>query len=267
MEDFQVQIWLNEAFKHAEKEYPKESCGVVYVPMDKEDMVYYPCRNMAARDEHFFIRPQDYADCEDRGKILKIVHSHPNYPAKPSQADMAACEKSGLPWVILGWPSKTLKEIEPHGYVPPLEGREFSFGILDCYTIVVDYYRDVLGIHINDHEREDHFWERNVDHYCDENFKKEGFVVVDFDNIQEHDLIFMALRSKVMNHVGVFLGFKSFGGRTNVPVMLHHLQDRLSEKIVYGGFWHKNMRRILRHKKMFEDYHPGIATLKHKFGA
>ena len=250
-----MQTWLADAYKHAEEQYPRESCGLIYTPHFAEDcsnLSYYPCRNLATSDEHFFLHPEDFADCEDKGKIKQVVHSHPNYPPKPSQADLVECEKSELPWVIIGWPSKTYRQITPTGYEAPLVGRQFKFGTLDCYSVVRDYYSRTCGIELEDYIREDGFWERGEDLY-EANFRKEGFEEVPFTELKKHDLILMAVKSRVINHAAVFIGYRNFNGRTEVPVMLHHLQDRLSEEVVYGGFWHKNMRKVIRHKEFFND--------------
>jgi len=249
-----VQTWLSDAFKHAEREYPKESCGLVYKasylhwdqPVD-DQLAYFPCRNLSVEKDLFYIHPEDYAECEDRGDVLQVVHSHPNYPPEPSQADLVACEQGNLPWTIIGWPSKKYRQIVPKGYKAPLVGRQFTFGLLDCYTLIRDYYKEVVGITLNDYERENYFWERGEDLY-EENFRKEGFEEVEFTDIKKHDLILMAIKSKVINHAAVFLGHRNFNGKTEVPVILHHVQDRLSEEVVYGGFWHKNMRKVIRHK-------------------
>ncbi|KAG0739940.1 hypothetical protein G6F24_017181 [Rhizopus arrhizus] len=64
------------------------------------------------------------------------------------------CEASGLPWHIvsvgqLAGEAPTchdIQTIEPCGYVAPLEGRQFAHGILDCYSLVRDFYALELGI-------------------------------------------------------------------------------------------------------------------------
>ena len=247
-----MQTWLNDAYIHAEQEYPKESCGLVYMKSGK--IFYGPCRNLASRDDHFILHHEDYIKYADDGTILEIVHSHPNYPPKPSQADLVECEKGIFPWTIIGWPSKKTQQIKPKGYEAPYEGRQFVFNILDCYTIIRDWYKREYNIELTDYYREDHFWERNEDLYED-NFATEGFIEVEFDDIQPGDLIFMALKSRVINHAAIFIGYQDFGGRTKVPVILHHVQGRLSQKIVYGGWWAQNMRKVIRHYTMFEVTH------------
>ncbi|MFP3822548.1 C40 family peptidase, partial [Bacillus sp. SIMBA_008] len=71
---------------HAAAEYPRECCGLVIAGADGER--YIPCRNTAATpSEHFRLPAEDYAAAEDQGRVLALVHSHPNAPAVPSDAD------------------------------------------------------------------------------------------------------------------------------------------------------------------------------------
>ena len=51
-----------------------------------------------------------------------------------------ACEASGLPWHIVGIPSEDWIRIEPTGFVAPLVGRGWSHGVLDCYSLVRDWF-------------------------------------------------------------------------------------------------------------------------------
>ena len=79
--------WKNDALKAAKEAYPKECCGLVVYR--KGLRIYWPCKNISRKAiEHFHINPVDYADAEDAGTILGVVHSHPNGTAVPSGFDI-----------------------------------------------------------------------------------------------------------------------------------------------------------------------------------
>lgn len=224
--------------KHAEQCYPKESCGVVLIRRGREE--YVPCRNIADSNEHFVMHPLDYADAEDRGSVIAIVHSHPNISPEPSQADRVGCETSGLPWVIVNWPTGAVRIFVPSGYKAPLIGRVFSHGILDCLTLIQDYYKEVLGITLPQYKREDEWWLKGKNLYLDL-FEECGFVLADVNNPKEHDVLFMQVASKVPNHGAVYLG-NGF--------ILHHQMYRLSSRDVYGGWYRKITTHAVRHKDL-----------------
>src|SRR5688572_5105824 len=132
------------AIAHALAEFPREACGLIVVHKGREK--YWPCRNVAEGDDHFLMAAEDFAAAEDHGTIVGVFHSHPNAAPDPSQADRASCEHTGLPWYIVGIPTKRWDEIKPCGYIAPLVGREFSHGVLDCYAIIRDGMKELAGI-------------------------------------------------------------------------------------------------------------------------
>lgn len=226
----------DEILGHARCEAPKECCGLVVVFKGRE--VYHPCRNVADNQSNeFVIHPEDYADAEDTGQIIKVVHSHPRTNARPSQPDLVGIENSGVPWIIVSPLTEQFTETEPTGYKAPLVGREYAYGVLDCFSIVRDYYDEVLNINLPDKEREGSWWLMGknlfVEHYESYGFRK-------VEELQKHDLILMYNGADVPNHFGIYLG----GGR-----MLHHVQGRLSSRDVYGngGYWYKNTWGFIRH--------------------
>lgn len=221
---------------HAAEAMPREACGLVVVRKGKER--YVPCRNLAVGADHFHLHHEDYAAAEEAGDVLMIVHSHPNASPRPSQADLVACESSGLPWVIIAWPTGELCEFQPSGYKAPLVGRVFSHGVLDCYSIIRDYYREELAIDIPDFERPDRWWHGDLDLYRD-NFRLAGFEIV--EDLKIHDVILMQLASPKTNHGAVYLGD---------DVILHHPMNRLSGREGYGGFWKKITTCIVRHEAL-----------------
>ncbi|MEA5123320.1 C40 family peptidase [Xanthomonas floridensis] len=229
---------------HATGEYPRECCGlIVHAPTGEQ---YRQCRNAATTpSEHFILPAEDYAAAEDAGQVVALVHSHPNVSAHASDADKAMCEASGLTWHIIsvgqidGVPEcGEVQTIQPSGYVAPLVGRQFAHGVLDCYTLVRDFYAREMGIDLSQYEREDDWWNKGGDLYALERLQTEGFSEIQ-DDPQRGDMIVMQIRAPVPNHAGVYLGEGQ---------MLHHLADRLSARVPYGGYWADRTVRVVRHK-------------------
>lgn len=238
---------------HAISVYPAESCGVI-IGKDAREL-YVPCRNKASGGSHFIMSPEDYADAEDQGEIIAIVHSHPDWPAEPSEADKVACEASGLPWIIVSVRNGEAQEIEriaPTGYQAPLLGRLFYHGVLDCYSLVRDFYHRELGIDLPDFERANGWWEGDEELYLD-NFKIAGFHEVKDESLEPYDVILMQLRSKRTNHAGIYLGEQALKEKPDlhrVPnAMLHHVYGKLSERVVYGGYWREITRMVIRYDR------------------
>ncbi|MDF4005326.1 C40 family peptidase [Luteibacter sp. PPL552] len=232
---------------HAMTEYPREACGVIIVRKGRER--YVPCRNLAATpDDHFVLSPEDYAAAEDQGEVTAIVHSHPNVPARPSEADRVGCERSGLPWVIvavMSGPRVTDTQIiAPTGYEAPLVGRAWAHGVLDCWALCRDWYARERGVMLPDPPRRDGWWDDGQsDLYSDAAMEWAGFRKVSLDDMVTGDLILMQIRSRnlVPNHAAVYIGD---------GLILHHMDNRLSSRDVYGGYWHEVTRSVWRHREV-----------------
>lgn len=72
---------------------------------------------------------------------------------------------------------------------------------------------------------------------------EEGFFQIK-DEPKRGDIILMNIKSKVPNHAGVYLG----DGQ-----MLHHMMNRLSCTVPYGGMWSERTCMIVRHRDMPND--------------
>lgn len=90
------------AYDHAMREYPREACGLVVLVGSERR--YVACRNLAGSGDHFVMDPEDYLAADEQGEIVGVVHSHPDGPALPSRADIAAQQATGLPWHIVSVP-------------------------------------------------------------------------------------------------------------------------------------------------------------------
>lgn len=234
---------------HANAEYPRESCGVI---VGKE---YIPCTNIAADDAQFEIDPIDLVGASKEGKIKAYVHSHPDGSCQPSMPDRVQMNLHGLPWIISNGTECAIHK--PDGYQAPLLGREYHHGLMDCYSLVKDYYQRELGITLNDYERTDAWWENKDSKplYVD-NFKKEGFVEV--DTIQKHDIILCRLgRTEHVNHALVFIGDGTLKSERTDDVIgdslvLHHPYNRESLREIYGDNWMRRAAIIIRHKSLIK---------------
>jgi len=169
---------------------------------------------------------------------VAIVHSHPVTNPAPSNADRVACEKSGLPWFIVNPKTEGWGYCEPSGFELPYVGREFVFGVVDCYSLVRDWYGKEFGLQLSDYERRDLFWERGENLYLD-NFHREGFHKIPFDELQYGDALLMQLGSKLPNHTAIYIDDQQ---------ILHHIQGRLSSRDVLGSYYTKNIAMVLRHE-------------------
>lgn len=241
--------------QHAEARYPEEACGLLI--RTDNGRVYWPCLNAAASaSEHFVISRSAWCEAEDQGQVLAVVHSHNNGSARPSQADRVSCELHELPWAIVAWPGGEIGWLKPEGYTAPLLGRDFTHGVLDCYTLIRDWYAREWGLTLPDYPRTDRWWEdKHGPSLYQHHFAEAGFVQV--DSPQRGDVLIMDIgRTYHPNHAAIFLGTDGslsserapdLGGRG--PFFIHHLYGRSSTREVYGPDWAQRTRLILRYRE------------------
>ena len=216
--------WKYKALLHAQREDPKESCGLLLNIKGKER--YYPCRNLSMTEHQcFIIDPEDYVKADNIGDIIGVVHSHPITPPNPSQADKIGCEDSNLPWHIVNPKTQQWAYLEPCGYKPPILGRQWVWGVTDCWALVRDWYREEKAIDLMKGIRPlcpEQFVNSPMseEHGDGHNFLRQaGFRLLEpNEKLENGDVLLMSIFSKGLNHAAVFVNGD----------VLHHLTDRLS---------------------------------------
>jgi len=240
------------AINHAQECYPNESCGVVVRGR------YIPCRNEAGSPaEQFVINRDDYRNALMTGEVEAIIHSHPDASPQASDVDRASCEHTYVPWGIVG--IRKLDDefkiatswIQPCGYEASLIGRQYVWGVFDCLSVVLDYYKRELSIDLGEFERPGEDWHKNTDDIYTRELTKKGFSVIT-GGPHQGDIVLMQIRSKVPNHAAIFLENGILATEPEhypAPMsILHHLQAKSSRRDIYGGYWAEKTVSIWRHK-------------------
>lgn len=230
--------------------YPNEACGVIVDVNGKAQFI--GCENIHHEpSNNFTVDPLQYSKAADKGQVVAVWHTHIDKSATPSDEDKAGCNHSELPWYIHGI-TKNHEDVfvfdgpvflGPQEEVVEYEGRPYLFGIHDCFTLAVDYYRREYGIEIicPDFTREE-----KIDYIRNntfvKNYKQMGFVQVfdELENPKVGDVFLMQLADKENpDHIAVYIGNE---------LILHHLIGRLSRRDVFGGYWYKHAIIHLRHE-------------------
>lgn len=240
-----------ESFKsHAQALAPDEACALVIQVGRKQKLII--CENTFVDPEGklktsdaFEISPEDWAEAEEQGDIIRVLHSHPGEgcTAQPSDMDKQQCNQSGVIWGIYAVESGEYSEIEPGG--APLIGRPFLLGSWDCYGLVMDWHK-TQGVSLQDFRVPYPWWERGENLYMD-NWKGAGFVEVPPGTLGA--MVIMQVEASVPNHAGIYVGENVHG----IPELLHHLYGQLSQVIPFkSGYFRERAVIWLKHKDLTE---------------
>ena len=108
-----TETWKKFAFAHARKCHPEECCGMLIKKQD--NIIYGPCNNLAKHNAEmsFVIDPKDWADYEDQGEVVGIVHSHPQDILEFSEGDKYSCKAIDLTFYLVSPKSDKIKVMHP----------------------------------------------------------------------------------------------------------------------------------------------------------
>lgn len=225
---------IEEIREHFEAEYPREACGLIGVVKGKKK--YFPCENVAEDEDDFIMSSSDYMKYKRSMDIIGIVHNHPDATNEPSNADIDNCNALGIPYYIFSYPDMELNIVEPKINTNPLLGREYSFGVADCFEAMRDWLA-VENIHIPPRDLfEDDWWLKGLDYFTEENIKNWKHKKV--ETPKKNDVLIFQINASTPNHCGVYLGN---------DVFFHHAVNRLSCRESLYPFWIEHIVGIYRY--------------------
>tara|TARA_R100000773_G_scaffold43178_1_gene41260 strand:- start:775 stop:1482 length:708 start_codon:yes stop_codon:yes gene_type:complete len=231
--------WKESFKKYAQEQAPNEACGLLAVIEGCK--TFWPCKNLAeGKHEFFMLDPEDWAECEDTGEILGVIHSHPVGAAMASDADKAACEHIGFPYYIYSIYHDHWICIEPTGWkAPSLIGRKFIWGKYDCWSIVTDWLKENKNIDIPYWERPKTIKEFLSNPEFEYALPKLNFIKqLNTDNLQIGDVLLFEGRKNILNHVAVYIGDM---------MILNHNRKGLSCREFFGLKYQKALRSVYRY--------------------
>ena len=229
--------WKDQAVIHAEADAPKEACGLLALIKGKE--TYWPCKNLAeTASEYFVIDPDDWADCEDEGELIGIVHSHPFGAAVPSESDKASCEHLGLPWFIYSVQHKDWVSFEPSSYEAGLYGRTWIWGKHDCWTLITDFFKQEKNISIPYTPRPKNIKEFSKNPLFEATLPTLGFKEINKNEIEPYDVLLVEGPEKKLSHTALYIGDQT---------ILHHNIGQLSCRENYGLKYIEATKKVYRY--------------------
>lgn len=228
--------------QHCKDQYPKEACGLVI--LFKGRYKFIPCKNISTKPkDEFAIAPHDFANAEDDGEIITIVHSHPSRDSSAGATDVASQQLHGIDWLIVGLNNNTNTDmtwLRGEKKELPLYERKYVWHVTDCGSFIRDFYKQEFNIELPDFYRPEKFWEQGLEIYL-EAYEKAGFHEIKFRDLEYGDVILFALGTQVTTHGAVYIGDNKIA---------HHLSGRLSCRDVLGKYYLDRATRFLRHKDM-----------------
>jgi len=231
--------WKESFINYAKEQAPEEACGLLAIIKGKE--TFWPCKNLAeGKFEFFILDPDDWAECEDTGEVIGVIHSHPVGAATPSDTDRAACEHLGFPYYIYSIEHDHWESFVPTGWkAPSLIGRKFIWGKYDCWSIISDWYLETKKIQLMNWKRP----KRIKDFIKNPEFEKAlplgGFKKQESNkDIKVGDVLLFQSVTGNLDHVAVYMGDN---------MILNHNIKALSCREPFDLRYQKALRGVYRY--------------------
>lgn len=231
--------FVQEMISHAESERPREACGLVVKCGSRHRLIR--ARNLHEDpNQGFRLDPEAWLEVGESEAVIGIYHSHTKGSPDPSMPDLVSCEASRLPWHIVSVPDGEYRYVEPKGFEAPYTERPYAMGVLDCYTVMRDWYMREWNLELPDFDRKPFVDGENM---YETNYGPCGFVRQFDQRFQAGDMLLFQVGRSTLPHAAVCVSEKH---------ILHHPQGRLSLIESVDGFWNRFMTHHLRHKSRID---------------
>lgn len=228
--------WQQLAIDHAERDKPREACGLLVVVNGRER--YFPCRNISSEPDTFVIHPDDWVKAEDQGFISGVFHSHVGESAKPSETDIKFANLMTASWHIYATESGNWETYYPPKSEKDLLGREWIWRHQDCGTLAIDWYRQ-HGINISDYKRPATIKEHVKNSvYFDQFLQRNQFQEQAKESKWVYGDLLVFAPNGINSHVGIYVGNQT---------LIHHEIGKLSTKEMINKQLLKILSKRLRH--------------------
>lgn len=256
--------YLNENLKAAIKAHclavpDQEACGLVYNNIATNELGVIIGENVSPEPQKAFVINQATVDqLTAEKKLVAYFHSHLT-GNQISVIDRYVSETIYKNCIIYFIETDSFYEYEPTGYEVPLVGRPYLLGVLDCYTLVKDYFRRMLNIELTDivhpvryasdiKKFVEQVQQLNPDEaaqapdFLFSHLQANSFVEVDRNSLRKHDILLMQPHLSIWpSHLAVYLGNNQF---------LHQKYKKKSTVESLSDFFQRKTIKVMRHSKL-----------------
>ena len=182
------------------------------------------CLNNKQNTNNFFkIAAQDYLLATKQGKIVACFHSHVGDNDNFSLFDHINCKNHKIIFILYNVNSKIFKVLEPEKTLNFI-GRDFNIISANCYTLIQDYYKEILNIEIPNVKVSSYDWTREWSfEKIEETGLAGGFQKIenfkDLSNLKVHDVLIFNFNKGFVAHFSIYLGGSMF---------IHHPRNAMS---------------------------------------
>lgn len=215
--------------EHAFEEFPKECCGLIVLKNNELNIV--KSKNLFSSERKFCLDP-DIIKKEGLENVEAIYHSHTHEDAKNfSTEDIMVSNRIKKDFLLYNIFDDEYKYHKHEIGALNLIDRPALPPILDCVTLIVDYYKQILNVEFKIKDHHNYFLKNKLkDFFLDNDFKL-------VDKFQKHDILLTKDEQWKIKNFSIALIFNSdntfisYVNGFSKERSLDKLQEYKSEKI------------------------------------